>query len=592
MYQTTQPSSILSRTTATAAAAALLAAVALVAGPLAERANAAHTVSVANESEYRDAITAINGDCGTETHTIEITASFDFDIAVETSTSEYTCEADLHIKGAGDDIVITAGEGVGPMPEASLGFVNSTHANAFVILEDLHLSGFAQISGGAVLAEGGIEALGSEFSGNFAGDSGGALASNGNVYVESSVFTDNEADNGGALASTNGTVYVDGTELVGNHAVLQGGAINANGGVSAIDSTFEMNTADFGGGAFYTAADSVIVNATFVGNTATTEGGAIASENASLTILHSTFVDNDAMMSNSILITNDGGDPVLEQGSNVFVGGAGAEQCAVEMVESYTGYADDDSCFTDAAENNIEDGDEPMLEALAYNGGMVRSMRPAQGSPLIDAVSGDFCGTGYSESDVRDVVRAQGAACDIGAVEVFTTFPDVSDTDPTHPFMVEISWMAATGLGEGYDDGTYRPSAPVTRQATQAFVYRMSGEPAFEPPATPTFPDVPTDHPFYLEIEWAAAEGITEGYDDGTFRPTNAVSRQAMAAFLIRLEGEDAYEAPETATFPDVPTDHPFYAVGEAATGQGMHGPGKNISSAYAAAVNIVEPGE
>ena len=32
-----------------------------------------------------------------------------------------------------------------------------------------------------------------------------------------------------------------------------------------------------------------------------------------------------------------------------------------------------------------------------------------------------------------------------------------------------------------------------------------------------------------------------------------------------------------------------LYAVGEVATGQGMHGHGKNISSAYAVATNIVE---
>jgi hypothetical protein len=53
--------------------------------------------------------------------------------------------------------------------------------------------------------------------------------------------------------------------------------------------------------------------------------------------------------------------------------------------------------------------------------------------------------------------------------------------------------------------------------------------------AVPTFSDVPESHPFYEEIEWMAATGISEGYPDGTYRPTEPVTRQAMSAFMQRL---------------------------------------------------------
>lgn len=52
--------------------------------------------------------------------------------------------------------------------------------------------------------------------------------------------------------------------------------------------------------------------------------------------------------------------------------------------------------------------------------------------------------------------------------------------------------------------------------------------------AAQTFTDVPPDHPFYAEIEWGAASGVIEGYPDGTFRPSNTVTRQAVAAFMAR----------------------------------------------------------
>ncbi|OWY62826.1 hypothetical protein B7486_56350, partial [cyanobacterium TDX16] len=40
-----------------------------------------------------------------------------------------------------------------------------------------------------------------------------------------------------------------------------------------------------------------------------------------------------------------------------------------------------------------------------------------------------------------------------------------------------------------------------------------------------TFADVGPDHPFAADIEWFAEQGITEGYDDRTFRPAAPVTR-------------------------------------------------------------------
>jgi len=69
-----------------------------------------------------------------------------------------------------------------------------------------------------------------------------------------------------------------------------------------------------------------------------------------------------------------------------------------------------------------------------------------------------------------------------------------------------------------------------------AFLYRSEGEPAFTPPATPTFGDVGTTHPFFKEVEWMSATGISTGYQPGpTYNPAAAVSRAAMSAFLFRL---------------------------------------------------------
>lgn len=51
----------------------------------------------------------------------------------------------------------------------------------------------------------------------------------------------------------------------------------------------------------------------------------------------------------------------------------------------------------------------------------------------------------------------------------------------------------------------------------------------------PTFNDVPESHPFFDEIEWMVASGITHGYPDGGYHPSEPVTRQAMSAFMQRL---------------------------------------------------------
>ena len=56
--------------------------------------------------------------------------------------------------------------------------------------------------------------------------------------------------------------------------------------------------------------------------------------------------------------------------------------------------------------------------------------------------------------------------------------------------------------------------------------------------AETTFSDVDTEHDFYVEIEWLVDQGVTTGWPDGTFRPTNGVTRQAIAAFFYRHAGK------------------------------------------------------
>lgn len=130
------------------------------------------------------------------------------------------------------------------------------------------------------------------------------------------------------------------------------------------------------------------------------------------------------------------------------------------------------------------------------------------------------------------------------------------DVPPSHAFFEEITWMADEDLTSGYVDGTFRPTESVTRQAISAWLYRMAASPP-GPFADPGLADVPAGHAFVDEIWWMVATGRSTGYGDGTYRPVDCVTRQATAAFLYREVGSPVGTFPDPG-FSDVPPTHPF----------------------------------
>ncbi len=151
------------------------------------------------------------------------------------------------------------------------------------------------------------------------------------------------------------------------------------------------------------------------------------------------------------------------------------------------------------------------------------------------------------------------------------------DVPSSHPFVQYIEWMRLESISNGYIEvngvRTYHPIEDVSRKAMAAFLFRLSHD-TYTPPATATFADVPTSHPFFKEIEWMKAEGITNGNvgPGGTlvFLPDDPISRQAMAAFLYRMDGSPAYTPPATATFTDVAVGAPFFKEVEWMKAQGI----------------------
>ena len=138
--------------------------------------------------------------------------------------------------------------------------------------------------------------------------------------------------------------------------------------------------------------------------------------------------------------------------------------------------------------------------------------------------------------------------------------PAFRDVQPGQVFYDEIRWLAGEGITTGFPDGTFRPLGTVSREAMAAFLHRFAGGGPSGTPTPVAFSDVGPGNPFHDDVEWLAQEGIATGWPDGTFRPAAPVERQAMAAFLYRFAGEPAFTPPATSPFVDVSPGDAFYA--------------------------------
>jgi len=127
-----------------------------------------------------------------------------------------------------------------------------------------------------------------------------------------------------------------------------------------------------------------------------------------------------------------------------------------------------------------------------------------------------------------------------------------------------IKWAYCNGIVSGYAEGTFRPEAATTRGQVAKMVVLSAGFPLLTPP-TAHFSDVPPGSPFYTYIETAYAHQVISGYADGTFRPSANVTRAQLTKLIVVARGISLL-TPATPTYNDVPVGYWAYSYIETAT--------------------------
>ncbi|HBX23489.1 MAG TPA: hypothetical protein DEF34_07665 [Desulfotomaculum sp.] len=111
-----------------------------------------------------------------------------------------------------------------------------------------------------------------------------------------------------------------------------------------------------------------------------------------------------------------------------------------------------------------------------------------------------------------------------------------SDIDG-HWAEADITNLASKGLLSGYGDRTFRPGRDVSRVEFAAMVARLLGKQADGGPGL-KFKDAEQIPDWAVQpLRVVAGYGLVSGYDDGTFRPHEPISRVEAAAILVRTAG-------------------------------------------------------
>ena len=153
-----------------------------------------------------------------------------------------------------------------------------------------------------------------------------------------------------------------------------------------------------------------------------------------------------------------------------------------------------------------------------------------------------------------------------GALAAGSPYTDVPAGHWAEDYIADVTEQ---GLMDGVGDGRFSPSGAMDRAMFVVVLARMAGAETDNTAAT-GFSDVAENQYYTGAVAWASGLGIVRGYENGTFGPKRPVTREQAATFLVRyaqvmgLELEPVQAAVEfTDGGSSTPVNGGVYATGD-----------------------------
>ena len=136
------------------------------------------------------------------------------------------------------------------------------------------------------------------------------------------------------------------------------------------------------------------------------------------------------------------------------------------------------------------------------------------------------------------------------AIDVSEIFIDVA---PNAWYKDAVQYAYDNGLMTGVSANEFAPDATTTRAMIVSILARLEGVTSAEAAG---FADV-NDEWYATAVNWAANVGVVNGYEDNTFRPNTAITREQLAAILMNYatyKGEEVSARADLTTYTDQPS--------------------------------------
>ncbi|MFR7835805.1 MAG: S-layer homology domain-containing protein, partial [Ezakiella sp.] len=122
---------------------------------------------------------------------------------------------------------------------------------------------------------------------------------------------------------------------------------------------------------------------------------------------------------------------------------------------------------------------------------------------------------------------------DYGIVETVPTIAATFSDLPENEAAGSIMNMVARGILKGMDNGKFEGELPITRAMVATVLKRLSKDQRIN--NVSNFTDVKDTDWFAEAVKWAQSQGLIKGYEDGTFKANNLVTRQELAVIIERF---------------------------------------------------------
>lgn len=110
--------------------------------------------------------------------------------------------------------------------------------------------------------------------------------------------------------------------------------------------------------------------------------------------------------------------------------------------------------------------------------------------------------------------------------------PTFTDVKAEDWFASPVTALAMKGIVSGYSDGSFGPSDSVSRAMAVTMLWRAAGSPVVN--FALDFSDVAEGQWYTEAVRWAASLEITKGVGNGKFGTTTPVTRQDLAVMIVK----------------------------------------------------------